>query len=80
MLYRVVVLPDLSRRLWVVLHHGDARRRGKLMEYKTPELRNLGSLTELTLGTMGSNVDGRGGSLPDSTLPGGTGGGTELIL
>jgi hypothetical protein len=34
-----------------------------MMEYTTPELRNLGSLATLTLGKAGSNLDGYGGLL-----------------
>ena len=30
------------------------------MEYKTPEVKNLGSLSDLTLGMGGSSLDGNG--------------------
>ena len=31
---------------------------GNPMEYKTPEVKNLGSLSDLTLGMGGSSLDG----------------------
>ena len=48
-------------RSWRFMSEGHrVHNEGNPMEYKTPEVTNLGSLSDLTLGMGGSSFDGHG--------------------